>query len=130
MPDVVVAAGVDAARNLQPQLADVQLPVEIGEALPDTLRYRDRTGVGEAAVIEPRAADHVADEAQVRGHETDFVERPPKPVEVGLLDMGEYQVLFVGDADLAEAVAVGQVGDSVHLLRRRVARHTAGGFKG
>ena len=39
--------------------------------------------------------------------------------------MGQHQVLLVADQDLVEAVALGQVGDRLHLRCRRVARHAA-----
>src|SRR5262245_39558409 len=40
--DVVMAAGVDAAGNLDLQVADLALAAEIGETLGDALRHRDR----------------------------------------------------------------------------------------
>src|SRR5690606_27345416 len=45
MADMVVAAGVDAAGNLELQLADLLLPLQRGEALRDVLRHRDRAGI-------------------------------------------------------------------------------------
>jgi hypothetical protein len=44
-------------------------------------------------------------------------------------DVGQHQVLFVGDAQFAEAVAVGQVGHEVHLFGGSVARRHAGLFQ-
>ena len=50
----------------------------------------------------------------------------PERVQVALAHVGEHQVLLVRDAQLAEAVAVGEVGDRVHLVGGRVARRHAG----
>src|SRR6185503_4465354 len=51
MADVVVTAGVHAARDVEIELADVEQIVEIVEAVLDRLRYRDRLGVGERAEV-------------------------------------------------------------------------------
>src|SRR4051812_18167543 len=45
---VVVSAGVDAAGNLDLQLAQVLLALLVGETLGKLLRDRDRAGIGEA----------------------------------------------------------------------------------
>src|SRR5690606_17332337 len=56
---MVVTARVDAARDLDLELAKVALAVKVGEALLNLLRNRNRTGVGKAAIIEPGASDDV-----------------------------------------------------------------------
>src|SRR5690349_2964668 len=66
MAGVVMPAGVDAAGNLDLQLADVVLALEVLEALGDVLRDGDRARVGEIAIVEARAADDVGDEPGVR----------------------------------------------------------------
>src|SRR3954451_8612365 len=55
MADMVMAAGVDAAGDVDEALADVELPVEAGEALGDHLRDRDAAGRRQGAVVHPRA---------------------------------------------------------------------------
>src|SRR3546814_14351403 len=65
MPGMVMPAGVDAARDLDLQLAQILLPLEIGEALGDLLRDGDRARVGEAAIIESGAGDDVGDEIEI-----------------------------------------------------------------
>ena len=60
MADMVVAAGIDAARDLDLQIADIVPAVRIGETLADALRHRDRAGIGQRAIIQPRAGDDVA----------------------------------------------------------------------
>ena len=42
--------------------------------------------------------------------------------------MRQHQILLVADANLAEAVALGEIGDGVHLLRGGVARRLAVGL--
>src|SRR5439155_10404556 len=49
--DMVVAAGVHAARDVEIELADVVQIIEIVEAPLDRLRHRDRLGVGERAEV-------------------------------------------------------------------------------
>ena len=44
MADVVMAAGVDAAGDLDLQLADLALPRRVGEALGDALGDRESSG--------------------------------------------------------------------------------------
>ena len=47
--------------------------------------------------------------------------------QVFLAHMRQHQILFMGDADFADAVFVHQIGDGVHLLGAGVARHLADG---
>ena len=44
------------------------------------------------------------------------VERAPQRRQIALRDMRQHQVLLVADADLAERITIGQIGDRVHLL--------------
>jgi hypothetical protein len=53
----------------------------------------------------------------------------PQGRHVVELHMRQHQVLVVGDADLGEAVALGEIGDDAHLLRRGVARNAALGLQ-
>ena len=46
----------------------------------------------------------------------------PDGVEVCLTHVRQQQVLLVRDTQLAEAVAVGEIGDGIHLVGGRVAR--------
>src|SRR3569623_2111704 len=56
---MVMAAGVDAAADLELQLAQFALAPVIGEARGDLLRDRDRAGIGEAAIIETGLSDEI-----------------------------------------------------------------------
>ena len=123
--DVMMAAGVDAAGDVDVQLAEVAREVEIAEAPRQLLRDGNRARIGEAAVVEARAGDDVGDEADIRRGDADRIERPPQRRQVALGDMGQHEVLLVADPDLAERIAVGEIGDRVHLVGRRVARGAA-----
>src|ERR1700735_405543 len=50
MADVVVAAGIDAARNIDVQATEIAGELMITEAPRDLMRDRDRTRIGEAAI--------------------------------------------------------------------------------
>ena len=45
--------------------------------------------------------------------------------QVALAHVRQHQVLLVADPDLAEAVAVGEIGDRIHLVGGGVARRSA-----
>src|SRR2546423_1281605 len=124
--DVVVAAGVHAAGDVHIDLADVMQVIEVVETLLDGLGDRDRLGVGERAEIASRAANDVGEQADVGRGEPQRPDVLPQRVQVGQLHVGKDQVLLVGHAQLAERIAVGEVGDFLHLLDGDVARRYAG----
>jgi hypothetical protein len=72
---MVVAAGIDAAGDLDLQIADVALALDIAETLGDFLRDRDRARIGQRAVVEARAGDDVGDQAGIGGRQPD-VDQP------------------------------------------------------
>src|SRR5262245_13795703 len=125
MADMVVAAGVDAARDVDVQPPETAGEVEILEAAGDLLGDRDGARVGEAAIVEARAGDDVGDEPDIGRGNADRVERPPERRQVALRHVRQYEILLVPDADLAEAVTIRQVGDGVHLRRGGVAGRLA-----
>ena len=127
--DVMMAAGVDAARDLDLQLADVVLARELGEVLGDALRHRDRARIGQRAIVQARAGDDVGDLADIGLGEAQPVERAPHRRQIVDRDMRQDQVLLVADADLALAVGVGEVGHALHLHGAGVARRRAGGLQ-
>ena len=104
---VMVAAGVDAAGNLDLQRADLLLPAGVGEALGDALGDRDRAGVGERAIVEAGAGDDVGDEAGIGGREAVRDELVVERLQIVLRDMRQHEVLLVADADLVERKALG-----------------------
>jgi hypothetical protein len=76
----------------------------------------------------PRAGDDVGEQPDVGRGEALRLGRLPHREEVALPHVGEDQVLLVRDAQLAEAVALGQVGDEFHLpggQRRPAARRSS-----
>src|SRR5437867_7188769 len=64
--DVMVAAGVHAARDVQVELADVVQVVEVVEAQLNRFGDRNRLGVGERAEVPAGAADDIGQEPDVR----------------------------------------------------------------
>ncbi|CRM94327.1 hypothetical protein [Pseudomonas sp. 22 E 5] len=129
MADVVVTTGVHATGDVQVQLADVEQVVQVVETALDRFGDRDRLGVGQGAEITPRAADDVGQQADVRRGEAAFTQFAPQGEQLALLNVCQDDVLLVGGAQLAEAVAFGQVGHGVQLLVGDIARGDAGGLE-
>ena len=59
---MVMTTGVDAAGHVETQRPDQLLARGIVEALGDLFGDRDRPRIGEIAIVEARAADHVAEQ--------------------------------------------------------------------
>src|SRR5690606_15699864 len=57
MADMMVAAGIDAAGDLDLELADFFLPRLRAEALRNLLRHWNRARIGQCAIIEAGAGD-------------------------------------------------------------------------
>ena len=99
--------------------------VVIGEAPRQFLRDRDRARIGERAIIQPRAGDDVGDQIDVRRREPDLVERLPQRRQVAPGDMGQREILLVADADFAERIFVGEIGERIHLIGGGIAGRSA-----
>ena len=110
MAAVVVAAGVDAAADVQVDVADVVQLVEVVEALGDRRGDRDRARVGERAEVAAGAGDHVGQEADVGRREAGLARRLPERGQVARAHPRQHQVLVVRDAQLAGAEALGELG--------------------
>src|SRR5438552_1400877 len=130
MADVVVAAGVHASGDIEVDLADIVQIVEVVETLLNGLGYRDRLGVGERAEVSSRAADDVGEQADIGRGESQLPYLLPQRVQIGQLHVGKDQVLLVGYAQLAERIALGEIGDFFHLLDGDVAGRHAGLLEG
>src|SRR6267143_1133029 len=128
--DVVVAAGIHASGNIEIDLADIVQIIEVVEALLNGFRHRDRLGVGEGAEVPARATDDVGEQADIGRCEPQFPYLLPQCVQISELHVGKDQILLVRDAQLAERIAVGEVGDFFHLLDRDVARRHTGLLEG
>src|SRR5690606_27304928 len=87
MADMVVAAGIDAARDLDLEVANLALPLAIGEPLRDALRHRDRPRIGERAIIEAGAGDDVGHQAGIGGRQPRLGERAMEGRQVVQRDM-------------------------------------------
>src|SRR5947209_726483 len=128
--DVMVATGVHAAGDIEVDLADIVQVVEIVEALLNCLGHRDRLGVGERTEVPARAADDVGEQADIGRGESQVPYLLPQRVQIGQLHVGKDQVLLVGYAQLAERIALGEIGDFFHLLDGDVAGRHAGLLEG
>src|SRR6202789_584192 len=126
---VMMAAGIDAAGDLDLELADLVLAVEIGEALGDLLRDRDRARIGEVAIIEPRAGDDVGDEPGIGRAKAERFQPREDRGQILLAHMRQDEVLFVTDADFRDAEFVHQPGQRIKLRIARIARHAADGLE-
>src|SRR3954471_11643263 len=84
MADVVMAAGVHAARDVEVELADLVQVIQVVEALLDRLRDRNRLRVRQRAEIAARAADDVGEQADVGGRQSESARLAPKLDQVAL----------------------------------------------
>src|SRR3546814_19090449 len=90
---MMVASGVDAARDLDLELANVELSLHVRKTLRNLLRQRDRARVGEGAIIEPGAGDAVGDEVEGNVRKISGVERLSNSIEIGLADVRKDEFL-------------------------------------
>src|SRR5215472_13094242 len=129
VPDVMVTAGIDAAGDVDVQPSEVASQIEILEAARDLLGHRNRARVGQAAVVETGAGYDVGDEIDVGRGDPDFVERAPQRRKIALGNVRKRQILLVADANLSETVALGEIGDGIHLPRGGIARRPSFGLE-
>src|SRR5690349_2414653 len=123
--DMMMAAGVDAAGDVDLERPDLMLPVEIGEAPGDRLRDRNGARRRERAVVEAGAGNDVAGKPEIGGGETVGREHLPDGEDVVALDMRQDEVLVMAHPHLVEAVATGQIGNDPHLLGSGIAGDAA-----
>src|SRR5262245_29244038 len=121
MANVVVAARIDAAGNLDLELAEIVLAFEIGKAARNLLGDIDRPRIGEVAVIEPGAGNYVGGEAMVRRGEVEIIELAPQGKQIALAHMREHEILLMRDADFRLPEFIHDVGQRIHLVGRAVA---------
>ncbi|MNT06053.1 hypothetical protein D3C72_1407030 [compost metagenome] len=126
---MVVAAGVDAAADVDAHRAEFFQQGGVGQLVRQGLGHGDGAGVGQAAIVQAGAGDDVGGQVGVGGGQTGRAQSAPDPVGVLQPDVGQDQVLFVGGPDLVEREACGQIGDHLHLIRGDVARHAVDGLQ-
>src|SRR5262245_55117944 len=126
-PDVMVSAGVDAARNLDLEFAHLVLARR--QPRRDALGNGNGARIGERTVVKARAGDDVSREPGVGFGQADrfylLINRP----EVTQPHVRQHQILLVGDAHLIEGVALGKLGDRLHLGGRGIAGNAADRFQ-
>ena len=113
---MMVTAGIDAARHIETQRPDLLLARGILEALGDLLGDRDRARIGEVAIVEARAADHVAEKIVIAGGEPLGFELLIDGEQIGAGDMRQDEVLRVIHPRLVAAVTLGETGNKIHLV--------------
>src|SRR5665213_1367742 len=118
---VVMAAGVDAAGNLDLEFADIVLAVEIGEALGDVLRNGNGARIGEIAIIKARASNDVCHQPRIRCRQIQLLEPRVDRRQIAFLDMWQHKILFVADANFVDPEFVHQVGEGIELFVARIA---------
>ena len=121
MAGVVVAAGVDAAADVQVNFAQVVQLVQILIALGDVGGYRDRARIGQRAEVAAGAGNHVGQQAYLGACQAQFARCMPQGRQIGHADPGQQGVLVVRDAGLAVREAVGQFGQRIQLVGAGVA---------
>src|SRR5690606_25289686 len=99
--DMVMSAGVDAARDVQVELADFVQEIEVVEAALDRLGHGNGDGVGQRTEIAAGTGDDVGQQADVGRGQSQRVEFLPQLEKTALAHVGQDQVLFVGNAQLA-----------------------------
>src|SRR5262249_21000071 len=101
--DVVVAAGIDAAGNVDVQAPQVPRHIEIAEAAGELRGNGDRARISEAAIVEARAGDNVGDEPDIGDRHADRLERAPQLDKIALTHVRQDEILLVPNPDLAGA---------------------------
>src|SRR5712691_3032788 len=81
--DVMVAASVHAAGDIEVDLADIVQVVEIVEALLNGFGHRDRLGVGERAEVPARAANDVGEQTDIGCGEPQRLHLLPQREQIG-----------------------------------------------
>ncbi len=120
------------------ELADIGLILQAGEFARNRLADRDGAGIGEVAIIQARADDHVADQALIGCRKAGGIELAIDLVHVVQRHMRQDQVLGVGNADILMAIGLGEMGDDHHLSvggiacnpADRLVAHRDGGIAG
>ncbi|KAG1436187.1 hypothetical protein G6F57_020777 [Rhizopus arrhizus] len=112
----MVATGIDAARDVQVQLADLAQVVQIVELALNGFGDGDGDRVGQRAEVSAGTGDDVGQQADVGRGQVQRFQLLPEFVQPRTAHVGQYQVLLVRDAQFAAAIGVGQVGYGVHLV--------------
>src|ERR1700733_3591714 len=122
--DVMMAAGIHAARHLDLDRTEIVQIVQVVEARMYLLGHVDRSGIGEAAEVQTGTADYVGQRADICGREPERIELAPHYRQRRLRYVGQHQVLVVRGPYHAEAHAIGQLRKRLHLP----GSHVAGGL--
>src|SRR3954454_11033934 len=125
MADMMMAAGIDAAGDVDLERPDLVLPFEIGKASRDRLRRRNRARRRQRAIVEAGAGDDVAGKPEIGGGEAIGLQHLPYGEDVVALHMRQDQVLMMAHPYLVEAEAPGKIGHRAHLVGGGIAGDAA-----
>src|SRR5208337_1486445 len=100
MADMMMSAGINAAGNIDLELADVPRPRAIAEPLRNTLRDGNRARCRKRAIIEAGAGNNVGDKPRIGGGKTMAGEPIEQLRQIIERDMRQNEILFMRDADL------------------------------
>src|SRR5262245_41518101 len=98
--DMVMPAGIDAARNIDFEFTNLPRAGAISETLGDPLGDGNRAGGCKSAIIEPRAGDDVGHEIRIGGSEALRRESVVDDWEIIKRDMRQDDILLMRDPEL------------------------------
>src|SRR5437660_12053042 len=104
MSNMVMAARVHAARDIEVELTDVVQIVEVVETALDRFGNRYRFGVCQRAEVAAGTAHDVRQQSDVRRRNAERLQLGPQREEVRLTHVREDQILLMRHAELAETV--------------------------
>ena len=119
MAGVMVSTAVDAAGNLDLQLTQIRFLRR--QLHRQFLGDGDGAGIGQGAIIKAGAGNDVRRAIQVGGGQPGRNQHLPQIEQIGAAHVRQHKVLRVGHADFVAGVTLGQIGDDIHLIGRRVA---------
>ena len=128
--DVVMAARIDAPRELDAQRARHIAEPCILDGLGKGLGQGDGSGVGEIAVIQARARHDVRRQVVIGRGQPKGAKPFPEGKKIPVAHVGQDQILLRAHPKLSEAVAIHQVGEARHLRRGGIAGGPADGLQG
>ena len=121
MAAVVVAAAVDAAADVQVNLAQIMEFVEILVAFGDGFGHCQGARVGQITEIAARASNHVGQQTDIGARQTQAPGLTPQFRQGITAHPGQHQILVVRHAHFPCAVAFCQFSHGIELIGRCIA---------
>jgi hypothetical protein len=124
---MVMAAGIDAAGNLDGHLARRVIQSRLVQPGRDRLGDGDGAGVGEIAVIKPRAGDDIAGAARIGRRQPRLIQQPANSVPSASSTCGRTRFCSLLTRISLRANRSARSAISVHLIGAGVTRRLAPG---